>query len=124
MKNPNRETVSKLEALPNLGKVISADLRLIGISKPQNLIGKNSFDLYNKLCMKKGEHVDHCVIDVFMSVIDFMEGEKPQPWWNFTQERKKILKKENKMNKHEKINYVELPAKDLQATKLIFKKGT
>jgi len=53
MKNPNRETVLRLEALPNLGKSISADLRLIGISKPQNLIGKNPFDLYNQLCIKK-----------------------------------------------------------------------
>ncbi|MFT5660541.1 MAG: hypothetical protein ACI9TV_001183 [Sulfurimonas sp.] len=94
MKNPNREIVSTLEALPNLGKAISADLRLIGISKPQNLIGKNPFDLYNELCIKKGKHVDHCVIDVFMSVVDFMEGGEPQPWWNFTHERKEILKKE------------------------------
>ena len=32
--------------------------------------------LYNKLCIKKGKHVDHCVIDVFISVVDFMEGEE------------------------------------------------
>ena len=94
MKNPNRETVSELEALPNLGKAISSDLRLIGISKPQNLIGKNPFNLYDELCIKKGEHVDQCVIDVFMSVVDFMEGGEPKSWWNFTQKRKEILKKE------------------------------
>lgn len=94
MKNPNRETVSKLEALPNLGKAISSDLRLIDISKPQNLIGENPFDLYDKLCIKKGEYVDPCVIDVFMSIVDFMEGGEPKPWWNFTQKRKEILKKE------------------------------
>ncbi len=93
MKNPNRKTVSELEALPNLGKAISADLRLIDISEPQNLIGKNPFDLYDKLCIKKGKHIDHCVIDVFMSAIDFMEGEEPKAWWNFTQKRKEILKK-------------------------------
>ncbi|MEA3491245.1 MAG: helix-hairpin-helix domain-containing protein [Campylobacterota bacterium] len=91
MKNPNRETVSKLEALPNLGKAISSDLRSIGISEPKHLIGKDPFDLYDKLCIKKGKHIDHCVIDVFMSVVDFMEGEEPQPWWKFTQKRKEIL---------------------------------
>ena len=91
MKNPNRETVSKLEALPNLGKALSSDLRLIGVYKPKNLIGKNPFVLYNELCIKKGKHVDPCVIDVFMSVVDFMEGEEPQPWWKFTQKRKEIL---------------------------------
>lgn len=53
MKNPNRETVSQLEALPNLGKAISSDLRQIGISKPQDLVGKDPFDLYNDLCIKK-----------------------------------------------------------------------
>ncbi len=94
MKNPNRKMVLNLEALPNLGKAISSDLRLIGIFKPQNLIGKNPFDLYAKLCIKKGEHVDHCVIDVFMSVVDFMEGGESKPWWKFTQKRKEILKKE------------------------------
>ena len=94
MKNPNRETVSELEALPNLGKAISSDLRLIGVFEPQNLIGKNPFDLYNELCIKKGTHVDHCVIDVFMSIVDFMEGGKPKPWWKFTQKRKEILNKE------------------------------
>jgi hypothetical protein len=94
MKNPNRETVSELEALPNLGKAISSDLRLIGIFEPQNLIGKNPFNLYKELCIKKGEHVDHCVIDVFMSIVNFMEGGEPKPWWKFTQKRKEILNKE------------------------------
>ena len=95
MKNPNRKTVSKLEDLPNLGKAISSDLRLIGIFKPQDLIGQNSFDLHNKLCIKKEKEVDPCVIDVFMAVIDFMEGSQPLPWWKFTEKRKQILRKEN-----------------------------
>ncbi len=94
MKNPDRKTVSKLEALPNLAKAISSDLRLIGISKPQDLIGKNPFDLYDELCIKKRECVDYCIIDVFMSVVDFMEGGDPKPWWKYTQKRKEILKKE------------------------------
>ncbi|MEA1891812.1 MAG: helix-hairpin-helix domain-containing protein [Campylobacterota bacterium] len=93
MKNPNRETISKLEALPNIGKAIGSDLILIGISEPKNLIGENPFDLYDKLCIKKGKCIDPCVIDVFMSAVDFMEGGEAQPWWNFTQRRKQILKK-------------------------------
>ena len=93
MKNPDRETVSRLEALPNIGKAIGSDLRLIGIYEPKSLIGKNPFELYNKLCIKKDKHVDHCVIDVFMSVVNFMEGEEPKPWWKFTQKRKETLLK-------------------------------
>jgi hypothetical protein len=33
------------------------------------------------------------VIDVFMSVIDFMEGGGARPWWSFTEERKKQVGK-------------------------------
>lgn len=91
MKNPNRETVSKLDKLPNIGKVMAADLLLIGIEHPQELIGKDPFKLYDVLCkMTKSQH-DPCVIDVFMSAVDFMEGGEPRPWWSFTPERKKIL---------------------------------
>ncbi|MGK0256100.1 MAG: hypothetical protein ACI81I_000709 [Arcobacteraceae bacterium] len=92
MKNPNRDTVSKLEALPNIGKAIASDLRLIGIQKPKDLIGQNPFDLHNKLCIKKEKEIDPCVIDTFMAVISFMEGGESLPWWAFTQKRKLILK--------------------------------
>lgn len=93
MKNPNRDIVSKLEELPNIGKAIASDLRLIGIQKPKDLIGQNPFNLHDKLCIKKEKEIDPCVIDIFMAVINFMEGEEPLPWWKFTEKRKLILKK-------------------------------
>jgi len=68
MKNPNRNTVLKLELLPNIGKTIASDLRLIGIQKPKDLIGQNPFDLYDKLCIKKEKKIDFCVLDTFMAV--------------------------------------------------------
>ena len=95
MKTPDRKTVSQLESLPNIGKAISKDLRLIGVDYPQVLIGKDAFQLYYLLCDKKGQRIDHCVIDVFMSVIHYMEGGEAQPWWVFTEKRKSIIK-ENK----------------------------
>ena len=88
MKNPNRNTVTQLDALPNIGKSIAKDLEQIGIDHPKKLVGKSPFDLYDKLCKKKGKHVDHCVIDVFMSAVDFMEGGEPKPWWEFTGRRR------------------------------------
>ncbi len=91
MKSPDRNSVSKLDALPNIGKVISADLVSIGINEPKNLIGKDPFELYEKLCIKKGQKVDLCVIDVFISAVDFMEGANAQPWWNYTSKRKQML---------------------------------
>jgi hypothetical protein len=91
MKNPNRETVSKLEELPNIGKAIANDLRLIGIDYPQELIGKDPFKLYHRLCDLSGAKQDPCVLDVFMAVVNFMEGGEPLPWWKFTNERKSRL---------------------------------
>ncbi|SMQ97489.1 mitomycin resistance protein [Xanthomonas fragariae] len=37
---------------------------------------------------------DPCVIDVFLSIVRFMEGEAPQPWWAFSKERKALLASE------------------------------
>ena len=91
MKAPDRKSVSQLEELPNIGKAIGRDLRLIGVNYPQELIGKSAFQLYNLLCNRKGLRIDHCVIDVFMSVIHYMEGGESQPWWAFTEKRKQIL---------------------------------
>lgn len=88
MKNPDRKTVSQLEQLPNIGKAIASKLQSIGIDHPEKLIGKNAFDLYDTLCKTSGKEYDPCVIDVFMSVIHFMEGGDPLPWWAFTRERK------------------------------------
>jgi len=94
MKNPNRATVSKLEALPNIGKSISADLNLIGINHPQQLIDQDPIKMYQALSAAKNQKVDPCVLDVFMAAVDFMNGGETKPWWRFTQKRKELLAKQ------------------------------
>jgi len=94
-KNPDRKTLTRLEDLPNIGSAMADDLRLIGITHPANLRGKDAYRLYDKLCRKTGRKHDSCVIDVFLSVVNFMDGGKAEPWWLFTAERKKYLKKYN-----------------------------
>jgi hypothetical protein len=89
MKNPDRKTVDNLTDLPNIGKAMAEDLRLIGIDHPGMLIGKDPFKLYEELCRKTGTRHDPCVIDAFMSVVFFMEGGEALPWWSFTNERKR-----------------------------------
>jgi Pathogenicity locus len=91
MKNPDRKTVTQLEELPNVGKAMADDLRLIGIDDPNKLVGKNPFELYDTLCRISGTKHDPCVIDVFMSIVHFMESGEPRPWWSFTDERKRTL---------------------------------
>ena len=91
MKNPDRDTVTELTHLPNIGPAMAADLRVAGIKKPKDLIGKDPFQLYDILCSKTAQAHDPCVIDVFLAAVDFMEGGNAAPWWKFTAERKRYL---------------------------------
>ena len=92
MKSPDINTVSKMTDLPNIGKAISADLERIGLTDPKQLIGKDAYELHKQLCEKLKWRQDYCVIDVFLSVISFMEGGEALPWWHFTKERKSNMK--------------------------------
>jgi hypothetical protein len=94
--NPNkveRDRVRVLTDLPNIGKAMEKDLLAIGINQPSQLAGKSAYDMYKELCNKTGNKHDPCVIDVFLSITHFMEGDSPKPWWKYTEERKKYTKK-------------------------------
>ena len=84
-----REKVQKLTDLPNIGVSMAKDLRLIGIDTPDDLPGKDPFELYKNLCEKIGTRQDPCGLDTFMSITDFMNGGEPKVWWEYTQKRKK-----------------------------------
>lgn len=85
----DRDRVCQLTDLPNIGPAIAKDLELIGIKTPKQLVGKDPLKLYRGLCRKSGVRHDPCVLDVFMSVTSFMNGDEPKPWWAFTVERKR-----------------------------------
>ncbi|GGC58719.1 helix-hairpin-helix domain-containing protein [Undibacterium terreum] len=86
-----KEEVQKLEDLPNIGKAAAADLRLLGIFRPQELVGKDPMQLYLDLCERTHARHDPCVLDTFMSAVRFMEGAPALPWWAYTKERKALL---------------------------------
>lgn len=90
----SRERTQTLTDLPNVGPAIAKILRSIGIDKPSDLRGCDPFELYERLYKLRGEWEDPCLLDVFMSVVCFMNGEEAQVWWAFTAERKKLI--ENK----------------------------
>lgn len=94
MANPNkvvRAAVQRLEDLPNIGKACAADLRQLGILEPAQLIGQDPLAMYDALGELAGQRHDPCMLDVFMSVVRFMEGGEPLPWWAFTDQRKALL---------------------------------
>ncbi|MEO8748151.1 MAG: helix-hairpin-helix domain-containing protein [Rhodanobacter sp.] len=84
-----RDRVVHLTDLPNVGPSIARDLTLVGVASPADLAGKDPLDLYRALCRKTHTRQDPCVLDVFMSLTRFIAGERPQPWWTYTQERKR-----------------------------------
>ena len=91
----SRDRLGQLTDLPNIGKAMAADLQLLGIKQPQDLISCDPYQLYRDLCTKTKAHHDPCVLDVFISAVRFMQGEKPQPWWHYTTERKQYLATKN-----------------------------
>ncbi len=84
----DRNQINDLQQIINVGPSISANLQGIGIRKPQQLIGKNPFELYRKICEASGTFNDPCVLDVMISVVEYMEGKRPRKWWDYTSKRK------------------------------------
>ncbi len=90
--NPNkvvRERIRRFTDLPNIGPAAARDFELLGYSNPAQLVGADPLELYLALCAATGARQDPCVLDVFMSVTDFLSGAKPEPWWHYTEQRKR-----------------------------------
>jgi hypothetical protein len=87
----NRKQMTRLEDLPNVGPATAGDLRKIGVMSPADLRTADPYQLYDKLCKITGQRHDPCVIDVFISVVRFMQGAPAKPWWAYTAERKAKL---------------------------------
>jgi hypothetical protein len=86
-----RESTQRLTDLPNVGPAIAKILRSIGIDNPSELRGSDPFELYKRLYKLTGKWEDPCLLDVFISIVRFINGEEAQVWWAFTAERKKLL---------------------------------
>lgn len=87
----DRNKLHELTDLPNIGKAMAADLQLLGVHRPEDLITRDAFQLYDDLCLLTQTKHDPCVLDVFMSVVGFMQGEPSRPWWEYTAKRKQLL---------------------------------
>ena len=97
MMNPSKVTrarLSHLTDLPNVGSAVADDLRLLGLEHPAQLIGLCPYALYERLNQITGLRHDPCMLDTFISITRFMNGEPAQPWWHYTAERKTRLNTE------------------------------
>jgi hypothetical protein len=92
MKAKKASEAATLEQIPNIGKAVAKDLRNIGITRPNQLKDKDGLKLYHKLNKVTGLRHDPCMADTLMAAVDFMNGGKAKPWWEFTKKRKGLLK--------------------------------
>ncbi|AAW73757.1 helix-hairpin-helix domain-containing protein [Xanthomonas oryzae pv. oryzae] len=90
----DRQHLLQLTDLPNVGPACEKDLHLIGIRVPAQLRGRDAYDMHAQLCLRTGVSHAPCMIDVFLSILRFMDGEAAQPWWKFSAERKAKLASE------------------------------
>jgi hypothetical protein len=83
--------LERLEDIPNVGKAIAADLRMLGIEAPMDLEGTDPYELYDRINEATGQRQDPCLLDTFIAAVRYVEGGPKLPWWAFTAERKRAL---------------------------------
>lgn len=86
-----RDELERFEDLPNAGASVAGDLRLLGFSHPRDLRGADPRAMYERLQALTGSRQDPCVLDVFLALVDFVEGAPARPWWDYTPERLRLL---------------------------------
>lgn len=84
-------TAARLLDLPNIGPAMIEDFRNLGIERPAQLVGRDPYALFDRLCRLTGVRHDPCVLDTFISAVRFMEGAPPHPWWHYTAERRQRI---------------------------------
>jgi len=86
-----RNEIKNFQDIPNVGKAIEKSFILMGLNKPVELVEKDPYKMYQELCNIKQQRQDPCVLDIFISAINYMKGGPPKKWWEFTKERKEKL---------------------------------
>ncbi|EDY38599.1 mitomycin resistance protein [Cyanobium sp. PCC 7001] len=85
----NHESLAALTDLPNVGPAIAKALLSLGYRVPADLNGADPLDLYNRLGDLRGCRQDPCVLDVFIAITRFLNGEPARPWWAYSEDRRR-----------------------------------
>ena len=78
----------RLVDLPSVGIKTAKYLGIVNIRKPEDLLGKDPYELYVQLCEAEQKYYDPCLLDQFISAVEFMNNGKKQAWWKYTDARK------------------------------------
>lgn len=76
-----------LQTIPGVGPSIAADLRDLGYSAVAQLHGEDPEGMYARLCTRRGQRIDPCVLYVFRCAVYFATAEHHEPelleWWSW-----------------------------------------
>jgi hypothetical protein len=84
-------TTSNLTELMNVGTSVAAYFERAGITRIDQLAGKDPVELYEAICQIDARRHDPCLLDTIMSAVDQANGNPARPWWNYTPHRKQLL---------------------------------
>ncbi|MBD2891279.1 helix-hairpin-helix domain-containing protein [Actinomadura nitritigenes] len=84
-------TDSDLTGLVNVGRAVARYFERIGITRVEQLAGRDPVELYERMSAAYGERLDPCLLDTVMSAVEQAEGGPGRPWWHYTPERRRIL---------------------------------
>ncbi|KDR96536.1 Pathogenicity locus [Peptoclostridium litorale DSM 5388] len=83
----NKSKNTDLESVPGVGKNIAQDLRDMGINRVDELKGQDPEDMYARLTILRGRHIDRCMLYVFRCAVYYASNDKHDPellkWWNW-----------------------------------------
>ena len=79
--------MTEIRSIPGIGPRIAGNLAGLGITRVEDLRGKNPERMYHALCELRGTHIDRCVLYVFRAAVYFAENKSHDPellkWWNW-----------------------------------------
>ena len=88
--------VRKLTDIPNIGDSIAQNLMDLGIGTPEAVKSMDPVASFDALRSPMGHRHDPCMLDTFLAAKEFMNGGPKRPWWDFTEQRKVMLKTLNR----------------------------
>ncbi len=81
------ESLRALQQIPGVGPSIAGDLWALGMRKPEDLVGQNPEDLYERSCKIQGVRIDRCLLYVYRCAVNYATHRPRDPelckWWNW-----------------------------------------
>lgn len=79
---------SDLTSVPNIGPAVAGKLGRLGVTRPDQLCGRDPDELFERLCALDGHQHDPCLLDTFVAAVSYVDGGPARSWWEFSRERK------------------------------------